>query len=512
MKTSQRLMNGAALRLIAFAVAVLSTLIVMPILIHELGNHLYGLWALIGSIVAYYEFFDLGLGVTTQRFLAKSFQSKNPNAANSTYSTALFLFSILGLFFALLSILISSLSVYFFEDPQDAHLFGVCILLLGLNFATKVPFYAVEGAIAAKLRYDIIAITRIAIILLRTILLVSAVKMGHSLVAIALIMVGLTIVNRAILYVAFRKLAPNLKFTHSAVRRSVAMELVSHGKYIFLSNISKNAQFRISNILVSSIMGLNSVAVYSVAARLSEYLKILVYRVFQMTVPVFASFNAQQEKKQLDQAFWMVNHLNIVFVVASFGLGAILGPSFIALWLGPGFEDSFQIFLILLLGLVPQQVQSTSAQALIGVAKHKWANLSDTLESVLGVGAAVVLGSKFGLIGIAVGIILPGALFKIFVYPTLVCKGLSISLSEYYRAIAIGAAPILIALAPTYILVKTLSPLSLIQLALCGFGGIILTYLAFVISLPRTHRTFLSRRLPTSLAPLLSLTKASNVD
>jgi O-antigen/teichoic acid export membrane protein len=505
MKTSQRLISGGALRLIAFVAAVLSTLIVMPVLIRELGNHLYGLWVLIGSIVAYYEFFDLGLGTTTQRYLAKAFQGDSAHAANSIYSTALFIFSILGLFFAFLSVFVASLSSYFFSAPQDIHLFGVCILLLGLNFATKVPFYAVEGAIAAKLRYDIIAATRILIIVLRTGLLVSVVKMGYSLIAIALIMIGLTIVNRLILYVAFRRVAPDLRFAQSAVRRSVSTELINHGKYIFVSNISKNVQFRLLSVIVSSLVDLSSVAIAAIASRLAEYLRMLIDRVFHITIPVFASIDMSKEQKYFHNLFWVVHHLTITFVIAAFGLGAILGPSFIALWLGPGFEASYTIFLILLIGLLPQQLQSTSTQALVGIAQHKWASLSDVVESAMGIFLAITLGYKYGLIGIALGIVMPSMLIKLFLYPLLVCRGLSISLVKYCQVTTSGVAMAAVALVPVYFICEFLKPLNFAEMLLCGFVGLVVSYLVFVLTLPIHYRKFLVTHIPDRVKPFLTL-------
>ena len=68
-----RLFRRNALGIYAtYGAAIVSGLVVTPIVLHELGKPTFGIWAFIGSITVYLMVLDFGVGPTIVRFAAES--------------------------------------------------------------------------------------------------------------------------------------------------------------------------------------------------------------------------------------------------------------------------------------------------------------------------------------------------------------------------------------------------------------------------------------------------------
>ena len=89
------------------AVALVSGLIVTPIIVGALGTEQFGIWALIGSIVGFIGLLDLGIGPSVIRFAAEQ-RGRDARAETSELaSTALAIYFVLALVTTLLAIVLA---------------------------------------------------------------------------------------------------------------------------------------------------------------------------------------------------------------------------------------------------------------------------------------------------------------------------------------------------------------------------------------------------------------------
>lgn len=485
---SSTLLRGGIIRTLAFLVSIIAALILMPFLIHGLGERSYGMWATIGTVVAYYSVMDFGLASTNEKFMAQSFALDSGKRSSIVFSTSVVASCWIGLFFAAITLAVSSMSPTFFSDAGEIHQFRYAFLILGLNFSLSFPFYAVEGALAAKLLYDKLAMARIATTVFRTIVAIVVVNSGYSLIALAIVILATSTLFRTIILTLLRRHIPNLHFSFSNFSKPSFWEMFKHGKYVFLGNISSNAHFRLSNVIVSSVAGLGAVTMYAVAARLSEYLQSLVQRVFQIFLPVLTQIDANDSTEDFEKAFWATFELNIVSTVCLFGLAVVLGQNFIWLWLGPGFEISYQLFLILSCGLALKHMQVSSLQALMARSRHKNSNLYELVESIIAILLAVILGREIGLTGIAIGIVIPMLINKVIFQPIIRCKDLNLSLRRYYATMVKCSAPTILMFVLCWLVIRDLGQFDIFSFVATSFVCMAVTIPAGFLSLPGNLR------------------------
>ena len=79
-----------------YGAAIVSGLVVTPIVLHELGTETFGIWSFIGSITIYLSVLDFGLGPSVVRFTAEARGRGRPEDTNEVASVALALYAAIG--------------------------------------------------------------------------------------------------------------------------------------------------------------------------------------------------------------------------------------------------------------------------------------------------------------------------------------------------------------------------------------------------------------------------------
>src|SRR5579864_2748899 len=113
--------------------------LLMPFLVHHLGDRTYGYWALVGAILGYYGVLDFGIVTAVEWHVAKAIGEKDPTTANRAISTAFYTFAALGAVILLITIILAGMAHIFVAAPSDAALFQKVVLITGIGFATGFP-------------------------------------------------------------------------------------------------------------------------------------------------------------------------------------------------------------------------------------------------------------------------------------------------------------------------------------------------------------------------------------
>lgn len=61
MKRHAPILRGSVLSVVSMALMTLLGFFLMPFVVHRLGDRVYGYWALVGTVLGYYDILDLGI-------------------------------------------------------------------------------------------------------------------------------------------------------------------------------------------------------------------------------------------------------------------------------------------------------------------------------------------------------------------------------------------------------------------------------------------------------------------
>ena len=95
--TSKRaIATNAAVSAAGYAAQLLVAFFLCPRLVHGLGDHRYGMWSLIESILAYLTLFDLGVAASVVRFVSQRVAKEDGEGVNRVFSTCVCIFAMAG--------------------------------------------------------------------------------------------------------------------------------------------------------------------------------------------------------------------------------------------------------------------------------------------------------------------------------------------------------------------------------------------------------------------------------
>lgn len=103
-----------------FILSAVIGFLLSPVIVRELGDSAYGIWVLIASMIGYLGLLDLGVRGAVVRYIARFHAQGDHASASAIASTALALFTGLGLLAMLgAAILALGLPVFFHDVPAE---------------------------------------------------------------------------------------------------------------------------------------------------------------------------------------------------------------------------------------------------------------------------------------------------------------------------------------------------------------------------------------------------------
>lgn len=475
------LAKGSFLRICTFFLNAAIAFLMMPFVIHSLGDKMYGLWIFIGSFLDFYWLFDLGFSSAVQRYVSRAIGSKNYTEANIIINTSLLLFTFIGISTLSCTILAAFSLPMFVKNITDVTLFRELTIIIGLSFAMSFPMKVFSGILTSSLRYDLVSAISIFKLLFRTLLIIVFLKLGYRIMALALISLVADFVFYIVTYLITKKVTTYLHISKTNVHLSRIRELFKYSIFTFIAQIADKLRFGIDNFVITIFLGLNFVTLYSIASRLMLYFIDFIITAIGILTPVFSQYESRGDYQSLRQKFILTTKISSYLSILIGGILLIFGKAFIIRWVGSKYQEAYLILVILVFPIIIALMQNPSIQLVYGLSKHRFYAVSNSIEGLSNLILSIILVKKFGLVGIALGTAIPMLIVKLLIQPIYTCSIIRLNLRDYYFRIlvpiSVKATAILTILwlfikgiiAPTYLKILPLLILTIILFLIITF-------------------------------------------
>ncbi|PHQ16208.1 hypothetical protein CLH61_03725 [Marinobacter profundi] len=455
MSTATTLLKGSITRVSQTFISILVAFFMMPFLIHELGDHWYGIWTVVGSLAAAYHLFDMGMASAVTRYVSSAFGKKDNQEANSIINTALVIYVVIALIIILVSIAASYSSRLFFETGSDKDLVQTLVLIIGTSIALEFPFNALAGVANAKLRFHQVALTRIAMTLLGAGLTWWYISQGHGLLALAIITFVTARISNVLYLIICKSAFPGLKFSRKSASWESGRELFQYSAWSFVIAIAYQLRNNVDNFVVAGFLSAASVTHYAVGLRLVDYIAQFLGQATNMFVPIFTGYHAQGNNQELHSKLLFITRINLVLALIAGGGLVIFGQAFISRWMGPDYSDAYWVMVILLVGRMIGFANHPLNSAMYATNKHSIVAKIDIVEVIFNLMLSLILVQYLGLIGVALGTMIPLLLLRLFVLPLFACRAIEMPVKDYYLCMARPLIAICVPLVITFIWVRS---------------------------------------------------------
>lgn len=310
--------------LITFVTKILSIIIsfiIVPLTLGYVGKVEYGIWMTIAAIVAWFNFFDIGLGNGLRNKLAEALALGDEKLANvyisSTFAIITIISGILFMLFFIIANFISWNRVLNTDLVANNELFTIVVVVF-FFFCISFVLRVTTSVLQAMQRYailDIIQLIAQFVGLVGIFILVKTTK--SSLFYLCVVYGGqsavVMLISTIILFnFSLKNYKPKLRF----VKLKEAIPLFNLGAKFFMIQIFYMVVTQISVILVAQFFGPEDVTVYNMAVR---YFSIISMGYIMVLTPFLSAFTEAYTKKEYSWIKNTIRKINLIWGVSAFG-------------------------------------------------------------------------------------------------------------------------------------------------------------------------------------------------
>ncbi len=408
-------------------ISIITSLISVPLTIGYLGTERYGLWMTISSFIGMLSFADLGLGNGLLNAISEANGKDDRYMASEYVSNAFFMLSGISVFLALVFVIIYPFiiwhKVFNISSPTAVAEAGpamavfVCCFLLNmpLGIVQRIQMGYQEGfknnlwqAIGSLLSLGAV----LTIIYLRK-------GLPWLVSALSVIPVFVSLFNGVVL-LGFQRpwLRPNIK--HLTFKTS--KKIYNIGMLFFVLQIAVAIAFSSDNIVISHILGLDSVSCYSVAMRLFMFIPMILSMILN---PMWSSYGESIARGDMD---WVRKTL-VISLKMSFFISLIpsvflifMGNAVIHIWVGYEINPPFILMAGLGIWAVLSSMGSAVAMFLNGANVVRFQVICASLMCITSIIGKIFLAKAIGIAGIVWATVIAYTLFTVIPYLYMIPK------------------------------------------------------------------------------------------
>lgn len=431
----------------ATASALAVSYFMAPFLIHHLGSVEYGIWVLALSTTGYLYFLDLGFRSSLLRFVSRAYSTGDHEEASRVVSSVLWVRLHIGATTFLLATLICIVFPKLFHLPEPLWLTSrQALFIIGLTISFNMPMSAIGAVLSALNRYDLLSYVSLLQLVIRAGGVVAVVRRGHGITAIAICELLASLVGNTLLCVITRHIYPQLRIRLQVPSWTVLRPLWSYGSYSFILLVSLQLVYQADNVVVGAFISAIGVTVYSIGNSLCRYSQQLFNALTDTFVSAASVYEASGSKAKLKMLYLNGTRTTLVLCLPVLITLILRSPRFIALWIGPQYSrPSGSVATILAIALMVSLFNSTASSIAIGIEKHKPVAIWTVLEALSNLALSIILARKVGLVGVAVGTLLPSLIVNLVLWPRYIPKIVEVRGSEILNRIV---APIALCAIP----------------------------------------------------------------
>ncbi len=314
----------------------------------------------------------------------------------------------------------------------------ISTLIIGLSFATTVPFQVYSAVMSSYQRYDLINLLSVSTIVLRTGLVVIFLLNGYGILTMAILYAFNEVVIRALSMVVGYRLMSGFQISRQSIDGDLLRHMVRYGLSTTLYMSGAVLVFKSADLIVASLISAAAVSRFFIATTPVLLLITLVQVFAQAMKPAVSELDALDAHDRIKEMALIAQKYTLLAIIPGVAFMIITGRAFLSVWIGdrfpePGVVDQLAAVLqILAIGTGLRLTQHSNFIVLAGRGQHRTFGTvaAVMVVSCVALASASVLLFDAGLVGIAWGCCIPMAFVSTVVLPVHFSREMQIGLME----------------------------------------------------------------------------------
>jgi O-antigen/teichoic acid export membrane protein len=407
-----------------------------PFLLVQLGNQLYGLWVLVGSIVAYGSLLDFGIAGALIKYVAEYRARGGHDQINRLVATAMRIYMTFGMIAIGLALLIAPFFETIFNVPTNQLATARwLVVVMGLGIGISIPCLLTNAILRGMHRFDIVNLISTAGLLLSAALTVIVLLLGGNIIGLMVVNICVTLLMQVPSIAILRRIAPEIRLSWWGADRGMAKQILSFSWSLFAVDLATRLQTKTDEIVIGIMLPLGVLTPYALARKLSETAQLLTEQFLKLLLPFASELHAQKEEIRLRQLYLTSTRLSLVLFVPIGLILAILAGPILTAWVGAQYAVYAPLVAILTCASFIITSQLPAVSILQGMARHRllaWTSMSSGIANLV---LSVALAQRIGVVGVALGTLIPVAIECLLIILPYALHVIGVGLAPFFKVV-----------------------------------------------------------------------------
>lgn len=397
---------GAVLSYVALTVNAVTTFIYTPLILSFLTTSEYGVYQLIGSMIAYLGVMDMGLSTTLARFYVEASVKKDKSHVENLLAMSAVIYGVLTLLSVVIGIGFDLLLPTLFGNSfteGELELAHQMMLLVLANCIVVLPGNYFLAVINANERFVFSRTLRIVRYLLQFAGVIAVLELGQGAIGVLAVQVSLNLLVD-IAYIVYYRGKLHVKARLHHWDKKLLLHIFSFSGYILLNMVFDQIFWKTGQVVLGAVVNAAAVGIYGIATQLitSGYMEVST-GVTSVFLPRLTAISAKSDDMaEINGLFDRIGHIQALLVWGICAGFVSIGQEFIYVWAGPAYGEAFWATLILMLGLNVSLVQNLGISVLQAKDKQGFRAIVYIVIALLDLLVSIPVSARFGVIGCAV--------------------------------------------------------------------------------------------------------------
>ncbi len=411
-----------------------------PFILGHLGADSNGVWVTIVSMTGFLSLFVMGVPMSTVKHIAEHIARGDTEKANRAIGTSA------GISFGLAGIaLLASGPLYIIfergllESERWASLSGetleqaryawwIVTAQVCSGFVMRLPLAIFDAHRDFITRNCLLA----GALILRVALVIGLLSSQPTISALALCPLGVLIFEWAGAMLLIRWRHKEIRFSIRSFDRSMLREIIGFSIFATLVNVGTMLAFRTDAMIIGAFGDAADVTNFDIGNKFFEPLVAAMIAVASVVLPTSTRMAAQGRREELSGVFmkWSKVCISIALLVGTYLL--VLGPRFLAIWIGPSYEavpgEVLRVLMVSFLFYLP--IRGVALPILLGLGEARRPALGLLSMGLFNIGLSIYLIRDYGIVGVAYGTAVPNVLYAAWILRE-TCRELNVSVSAW---------------------------------------------------------------------------------
>lgn len=403
----KKIINNSLISVAYKITMLLLGFITRKIFIVYLGKEILGLNSLYANLLDLLNLADLGIGVAVQFQLYEPLVKKDWNKLSRIVTASKKIYNIIGFCIIILGIILTFSIQYFIKETsfptnyiRIAFFINVMGIALGYFFVHKKLFLqanekmGIINIIDLSTKLIIVVISLITTVLYKNYLLYLIINALYGLLS-----------NIAVSFI-FNKKYPDVK-SNSKNTKNEIKELVSNLKDVIPMKLSNYIYNSTDNIIISKVIGLTCVALYSNYMTIINGIMGIEYIIGNVvTSSIGKLMKESKDNEHIFKYFMTFQYLLYIFTSICIVVLVVICNPFIELWLGKDFFLESLPFILLIINFYIHSMYQPAYVFFGASGKFKDDKYITLISAIINIIMSIILVNFIGLAGVIIGTII----------------------------------------------------------------------------------------------------------